>query len=195
MQTENVLNGKILEEELNEIRKSPNPSDESIKEYLDKYKKYYEFNIYQNKTNDSVNSSTYQNYNTPKNYLLNFDSKELKINMNLHSKYAGIFDKYIEFKTSVLTFLENSNSPNLNLCMTKFNNYYNQINDHTGGGCVNKINQDLIKDNYFNYINLKTGNIAKKRTQPLNKDYSSMETKSESCDISGIKINLILSFN
>jgi len=30
------------------------------------------------------------------------------------------------------------------------------------GGCSNKINQDLITDNYFNYINLKTGNVAKK---------------------------------
>lgn len=179
-----MLTGKILEENLINIRKSPE-NTELIAQYLSEYKQYYSNNIYENKTNDNINPSIYSKYNTPKNYLLNFDSQGLKINLNIYSKYETIFETYIQFNKSTSAFLVKPIIGNLNDAINKFNIYYNSIlivNNAQTGGCYNKVNQDVINDNYFNYINLKTGNITEKSNK-TKKIYREQHTETK-CDIS-----------
>ena len=112
---ETIITGKILEEEQERIRNTQNTELNNIEDYLCKYKEYYKFNIYKDKTNDEISSTTFENYNTPKNYEINFDAQEQKIIINKYEKYVKIFISYNIFKDCTNEFLKEQTDTHFNL--------------------------------------------------------------------------------
>lgn len=170
MEINKDITGKNLEEILNSIRESSiNPSDQIINEYINNYKKFYEANVYENKNNNSINSTIYENYNTPKNYLYNFESQEMKTEITNYDKYANIFIYYNKFKDSVLKFINNQNKTNLTETLDNFVLYIAQLEKQRSfastykiGGYSETKTQDIIEDHFLGTVNLENGNLAKK---------------------------------
>ncbi len=170
------ITGKILEDKLENIR-TQGANKTQIDEYMEQYIKYYSYNPYKDKNNEGINPTIFSNYKTPKEYEINFDSQEIKVNINLYEKYIAIFTNYYSLDSKLKEWeVEVESESKCKAVCLQINNLIrsnNILEEHinllSGGGaqsnsdleCVNPVNSDIIYDPVLKHINLLNGKMVK----------------------------------